>query len=318
MWIFKENPAADYADLRLAFYGGIKQFVIILAIGFALKLFMFDALKVNGSQMEPAVKPGDRILIFKTPYIVPFLKNISGGRGKPMVISLAEKGTNTVIRIAAVSGDTVSIDNGKFYRNGAAVENFAKDTEKYGVIPGGYSQSDFMGKVRVPAPRDSINFRTLNMHDFIFAYSVFRQETPGARLKTHIIAGDTAQSDFLIKDFSLYRGKLDSIPEELHTDWFFWDRLQSYLSMTAEPDGKKPQLAFSVLKNGKEVNGFRVKGRYVFVLGDNWSGAKDSRHFGPLPRANIKGRPFMTLWGSDIDDNGKNRLNWGRIVRFVR
>jgi type IV secretory pathway protease TraF len=88
--------------------------------------------------------------------------------------------------------------------------------------------------------------------------------------------------------------------------------------MTAEPEGKKAQLAFSVLKNGKEVTNFRVKNRYVFVLGDNWSGAKDSRHFGPLPRANITGRAFMTLWGTRLNDKGKKKLDWGRIVRFVR
>jgi len=318
MSFFKAESDADYTDLRLALYGGFKQFVIVLAIGLALKLFVFDSLKVNGAQMEPAVRPEDRVLIFKTPYIVPFLKNVFAGRGKPVVISLADKGIYTITRIAAVSGDTVSIDSGKLYRNGAAVENFSKDTELYGLIPAGYSPNDFMGSMRIPAPRDSIDFRTLNMHDFIFAYSIFKQEAPGARLKTHIMAGDTMQGDFMIKDFSLYRGRLDSIPEELHTDWFFWDKLQNYLSITAEPETAKPQLAFSVLKNGKEIAGFRVKKRYVFVIGDNWNLAKDSRHFGPLPRANINGRPFMTLWGADVDENGKKHLNWGRIVRFVR
>jgi len=319
MWFFKKESDGPYTDLRLALYNGVKQFVIVLAAGLALKLFVFDSLKVNGSQMEPAIRQEDRILIFKTPYIMPFIKNISGGKGKPVVISLTEKGTYTITRIAAASGDTVSIESGQFYRNGVAVEKFSKDTDKYGVIPAGYSPNDFMGKIRVPAPRDSIDFRTLNMHDFIFAYSVFKQEAPGARLKTHIVVDDTVlQDDFVIKDFSLYRGRLDAIPEELHTDWFFWDRLQSYLSMTTEPNGKKPQLAFSVLKNGKEVGGFRVKGRYVFALGDNWNMAKDSRHLGPLSRANIKGRPFMTLWGADFDGEGKKRLNWSRIVRFVR
>jgi len=320
MWTPKEESSAGYADWYLAIYGGIKQFVIVLAVGVALKLAVFDSLKINGSQMDPAIRQGDRILIFKTPYIVPFLKNMSnGGRGNPVVISLADRNTNTVMRVAAVSGDTVSIDSGKFYLNGAAVENFAKDTEIHGVIPAEYSQSDFMGKIRIPAPNDSIDFQALNMHDFIFAYSVFRQEVPGARLKAQIMAGGALNGDFMIKDFALYRGRLDSIPEDLHTDWFFWERLQSYLSMTAEQqDGGSPQLAFSVLRNGKEVGGFRVKNRYLFVLGDNWNGAKDSRHLGPLPRANIKGRPFMTLWGANIDEKGKKHLNWGRIVRFVR
>jgi signal peptidase I len=306
------------ADLRLVLYTGAKQFLLILAAGLFIKLLIFDSLKVNGSQMDPAVRAGDRVLLFKAPYVTPVIKNFTARAGKPVVISLADKSANTALRIAAVSGDTVSIRGGQMYRNGAAAETFFKDTEKYGLIPAEYSPNDFMNALKVPAPGDSILFGTLSMHDLIFAYSVFRQETQGVRLIPYVMVDDiTITGEYPVRDFALYSGRLDSIPEEMHADWFFWDRLQGYLDMTSE-EGKNPKLAFTVWKNGKEATGFKVRKKYLFLLGDNWNGAKDSRHFGPIAQSNIKGRPLMTLWGYIFDDNGKKKLDAGRIMRFIK
>lgn len=302
-------------DMRLVLYRGVKRFLIIFAIGLFLKFFVCDSVRVDGSQMEPAILSGDRVLLMKAPYVTPMLRHLFTSENKITVAVPPGKGKSTVLRIAAIFGDTVGIDAGQFYRNRYPVKNFHKDTLRHSVIPAEYSPADFMAPYRVPAPKDSISFADQTLRDLIFAYSVLRQEKSGTRLKAFAVVGDSVISDYRIKHFSLYSGPIDSIPDELSNDWFFWSRLQEYLKRVhaEEADGKPaPQLAISVFKGGKEITGFRVKGRYLFLMGDNWSEALDSRYFGPVSSKYVKGRPVITLWGAKRETGGK------RIFVFLK
>ncbi|MDR2577656.1 MAG: signal peptidase I [Chitinispirillales bacterium] len=310
------EKARSSADLRLALRSGAGQFVLVLAIGLLIKLFVFDSIKIDGLQMEPAIRAGDRVLLFKAPYTIPLVRNFFTHAGKPVIVNFPGKNTKTVLRIAAVSGDTVYVSYGQFYRNRYPIEKLHKDMERFGIIPSKFSPIDFMPVYVIPSPKDSIIFSELTLRDLIFTYSILRQENANARLKAFIMVGDSAIGNYYIKDFSLYSGRLDSIPKEFYTDWFFWDRLQEYLYMTA--DGETPQLAFSVFKGNREITGFRVKKRYIFLVGDNWNEAKDSRYFGPVVSTNVLSRPVATLWGVRVDENGKRRFDFKKICRAIR
>jgi len=300
------NKLRYNADTRTVLYRGVKWFAIILLVGLVLKFFVCDSVRVDGAQMEPSVLAGDRVLLLKAPYATPMLKKLFTMDNRLTVASLPGKDAgSTILRIAAVSGDTVSIDAGRFYLNGYAVRGMDKDTARYGVIPADYSPADFMASYRVPAPGDTITFADLTLRDLIFAYAALRQEKPNVSLKAFAMVGDSILGGFRIKDFSLYSGSIDSIPEELCADWFFWDRMQEYFRMQGEETDVRPQLAFSVFKGAKEITGFRVKERYMFLMGDNWTGAKDSRYIGAVRLDNVVGRPVARLWG-----NGKF---WGGL-----
>jgi signal peptidase I len=299
------NKLRYSADTRTVLYRGIKWFAIILAGGLVLKFFVCDSVRVDGAQMEPNVLAGDRVLLMKAPYAAPLIKKFFTIENRMTVASLPGSGAgSTILRIAAVSGDTVGIDAGRFYLNGYAVRGMDKDTARYGLLPADYSPADFMAAYRVPAPGDTVAFAELTLRDLIFAYAALRQEKSNVRIKAFAMVGDSILNGYRIKDFSLYSGSIDSIPEELCADWFFWDRLQEYLRMQAEETDVKPQLAFSVFRGAKEITGFRVKERYMFLMGDNWTRAKDSRYFGAVRLDNVVGRPVARLWG-----NGKF-LGW--------
>jgi signal peptidase I len=302
------------ADLRAVFKMGAWSFFIVLGAGLTIKFFVLDSVKINGIQMEPAIMAGDRLLIFKTPYVIPggFIRP-----QKPVVATLPDKNANTILRIAATSGDIISIDEGQFYRNGQPIERFHKDIEEFSVISAEFSPSDFMPPFKIPEPGDSITFAELSMRDLIFAYSILRQERSKIRLKPFVVMDENLIDDYVIKDFILYNGPIDEIPDSLTADWFFWDRLQEFFSITAGGE-KGAQLAFSVFKGNREITGFTVKKQYAFLIGDNWNGAKDSRYFGPVIINNVQGRVFMALWGFKVDEYGKRKLNWGRIFRFIK
>jgi signal peptidase I len=322
--------------MRLALYTGARQFAIIFAAGLLIKLFVCDSVKMDGSQMEPALLQGDRMLILKAPYATPIINGIFSHENKQAVVALpAPAGTKTILRVAAVSGDTVSVDNGQFYRNRYASERFRKDTVSLDVIAAEYSPADFMAPYRVPAPKDYIAFGELTLRDLIFAYSALRQEKSNARIKAFAMIGDSIIENYRIENFSFYSGPIDSIPDELALNWFFWDRLQGYLNILNSGggddgdgdgggnaignwSGERVQLAFSVFKGKKEIAGFKVKKRYMFLMGDNWTGAKDSRYFGPVASGRVRGRPVMTLWGWHTGEDGKTRFGGGRIFKFVR
>jgi len=305
------------ADLRAIFKTGAWSFFIVLGTGLAIKFFVIDAVKINGAQMEPAVMSGDRLLIFKTPYITPGIRNGFIRPEKTVVAAFPDRSANTILRIAATSGDIISIDEGQFYRNGQPIEKFHKDTEAFSIIPAEYSPADFMPPFKLPESGDSITFADLDMRDFIFAYSILRQEKSKIRIKPFIVRDSSVIDDYEISDFALYSGPVSEIPDSLSADWFFWDRLQEFFKITAG-DEKSAQIAFSVFKGNREVTGFRVKKQYVFLIGDNWNGAKDSRYFGPVVISNIQGSAFLALWGSRVDDEGKRRWDWGRVFRLIK
>ncbi|MBI4509422.1 MAG: signal peptidase I [Deltaproteobacteria bacterium] len=61
---------------------------------------------------------------------------------------------------------------------------------------------------------------------------------------------------------------------------------------------------------------------HVFAMGDNRNDSQDSRYWGPVPLANIKGKALVVWWSwGGGDDSGfmgfLNRIRWNRIGQLV-
>ena len=68
------------------------------------------------------------------------------------------------------------------------------------------------------------------------------------------------------------------------------------------------------VRAAKDVGPLEIPSGAVFVMADNRNAGEDSRHWGPVLRAQIIGRPAWIYWSSD--DDGHTR--WSRIGRRVR
>lgn len=301
-------------DKRILLYKGLKHFIAVFFLGLVVKSFIIDSVVIKGDQMSPALLNGDRVIYTKIPSVIPGIAPLPN-RGTPVIFHSPVMDGNNILRVAAVSGDTVAVDNGVLYTGISPYRHSSVKEEK--VIPSQYSPRDFMEPYILPGPGDSIRFSSLSIRNFFFSYFVLLQQYPDEdiELEVSIIQNDTFQDNFMIEDFSLYKGAVNKIPKSQMYDPFFWERLESHLKQNSNQDTR---LVFSVLRNGQEIDLFTVTGKYVFLIADNWLEGLDSRFFGPVRSSFIKGRALGVLWSFHTDDDGNRHLIKSRIGKIIK
>ena len=318
------SPGHRPVDSRSVLYRMAKQTAFFVAIALAAKILLLDIVAVKGSQMAPSIISGDRLLVLRLPYL-PFLPPVIGrSRGTPVIFSFPSAKTTRpargYLRIAAVSGDTVAVDSGVFrnsHKSGPDGARRDSDMES-DVLPAEFSPRDFLAPLRVPAPADTLALDSTSLPRLFTAISVIRQENPSSAfsLKPQVYFNDTLSSDYFIPDFVLYRGPLDSIPENYRYDWFFWQRLSEYLRQVSS--GRKVSISFPFYKDGVRMNRYVVKTRFLFLLADNWKTGFDSRYFGPIAASRVFARPLCVVWSYSKQSETKSGVNLVRLGRIIR
>lgn len=306
-------------DSRIILYRMAKQVAAIVAIVFLLKLLVLDIIPIQGGQMAPAIQNSDRVLVLRLPYL-PVVRLINrASRGNPVIFSIPFTKNLGCLRMAGISGDTVSVEDGVFRNSKSFVRRVqASDTtSRTQVMPAEFSPRDYIDPYRVPAPGDTLILDSLDYYSLCFAIAVIRQENPSAKFKIlpRVLIDDTVSTDYDISDFALYKGPLDSIPDSLCYDWFFWKRLNEFLQETIRD--RKVSLSFEFFQNGAKISRYTVKERSLFLLADNWNKGYDSRYFGPVLESSIFGRPFFILWSFSKKEGKGAGLNFGRLGRFI-
>jgi len=305
-------------DTQAFLYRSIIQISVILGVGILIKIAFIDVIRMSGNQMHPTVLSGDRLLVFRSPYLPIFNKMIKPGYKKPVLFRMpSDKNKLGCLRVAALSADTVSIDSGMFINLGNPALTFPFIGKDDQIHPEDYSPRDYFKPYRVPAAGDTIQLDSICTRDLFFAVSVLKQENleKAIRIKPLLFIDDSLVNDYQISGFTLYSGSIDSVPSELSDDWFFWIRLENYLKQLHL--GKTVSLSFAVKFDGTRIHQYIVKNDFVFLLADNWNSGLDSRYFGPVKSSNIVGRVFSVLWSYDREPGKKGRLRLNRLGKII-
>ena len=109
---------------------------------------------------------------------------------------------------------------------------------------------------------------------------------------------------------------LDSVPDSLRYNWFFWDRMEEYLYQKHETS--RVMLYFTLFLDGTEVSEYRIRDDYYFLLADNRRTGYDSRYGGPVRKSSCIGTAGLVLWSYGTDDGKKRHFRFNRLGKFVR
>jgi signal peptidase I len=306
-------------DLRIALYRIVKFLVILIALTLAVKFFLFDTVLIKTDQMAPTILDGDRVCIVRVPFFWPFRRFVAPARSAPVIFKhpLFPKKLEC-LRVAGLPGDSMVIRQGRFFIMNEREVTFGKQLAADDVLPIEFAPRDSMDLYRLPRRGDTIDLDSLSLRDFFYACAMIQQENPRAacHVKADLLIEGKLSDDFKITGFPLYNGALDAIPKKFEYDWFFWDRLKEYFSHTL--NGKDIALVFSLSKNGAHIFRYCLKENFVFLLADDWCKGFDSRYYGPVLAASIKGRVIFVLWSVNKPEKGIGFLRMDRLIKIVR
>ena len=307
-------------DPRVIIYRMARQTLLIIAVVSAVKFLVIDIVPVKGDQMMPSIVHGDRVLAFRLPCL-PLIRSFSSpARGSTVFFTVPFEKRLGCLRVAGVSGDTVTVSNGRLINSAdsSLVIPLPDRSETDPLItPPDYSPRDFIPSMRVPGPGDLLNLDSLDIFRYFSAVAVIRQENPESAIKLipTVILDGRSSGDYFISDFLLYNGAIGSVPDSLRYDWFFWNRLSGHIQEVN--NGHTAAVAFTLTKDGIPVRQYRVKKRSMFLIADNWTGGLDSRYFGPVITDHAVARPICILWSHRTNGN-KVEVRFGRFLKGIR
>jgi signal peptidase I len=306
-------------DLRIAVYRVVKFFVLLIALALTIKFFLFDTILIRTDQMRPTLFDGDRACLLRVPFFWPFRRMILPPRSAPVIFKhplFPQK--LECLRVAGLPGDSIVIRQGRFFVINDREATFGKQLAADDVLPIEFAPRDSMGPYRMPGRGDTIKLDSLSLRDFFYACAMIQQENPRAvcQVRADLFIDGKPSNDFKITNFALYNGALDAVPKKFEYDWFFWDRLKEYFSHTL--NGKDVALVFSLSKNGAHVFRYCLKENFVFLLADDWRKGFDSRYYGPVRAASIKGRVVCVLWSVNKPEKGIGFLRMDRLIKIVK
>jgi signal peptidase I len=304
------------SDTRILIYRLILRTAAIAAVLFLVKFTLLDIVHVESDAMSPTIVAGDRLLVMRLPCLPLVRALLCPGRGAP-VLFRSPLGYRGCLRVAGVSGDTVAVENGVLGNTRLKAGWLPVRSGEQEILPADFSPRDFTPTLRIPAPGEVLALDSLDLYGFFCALGVIRQENPARviAIKPSIVMDGGTTNDYFISDFALYRGPIDSVPDKLRYDWFFWKRLLG--SVAQSEGGHEVGLSFAVEKNGARLNRYPVKRRYMFLAADNRAHGFDSRYFGPVAVNACFARPLCVLW-SLRREGKRNAITVGRILKFIR
>lgn len=170
--VYPLSPMEFVKKALASVFDFLQSIVVVMAIMVMVYLFIMSPQEISGQSMYPTFENGEYILTNKIEY-----KLHEPQRGDVVVFrSPQNKDIDYIKRIIGVPGDTVSLQNGKYYLNGVILEemylpkdlytfagNFLQEGESITVPPNKF----FVSGDNRPHSLDSREFGTIPKEDII-------------------------------------------------------------------------------------------------------------------------------------------------------
>ncbi|HEX7841813.1 MAG TPA: signal peptidase I [Kofleriaceae bacterium] len=279
--------AADRAGVRTSVIGIVAAFVLNVAVAISVRATALEAFKTPSTSMAPTLVIGDHLFVNKLA-----LRARSVARGAVIAFRQpCEPDRDYIKRVIATAGQTVEIRCNVVYVDGKPVESRLIRGE-------GCTYDD--------QDETTLRWSTRECSEYV--------ERVGDReYHTYHDPGRPARDQRLAREGTLLAGDSRDFP--------MLDRSMQPPSCPRQPDGQsigthdQEPGEIVVTKPGAgpcELQmHYVVPKDHVFVLGDNRPNSNDSRYWGSVPVAQIKGKAFG-IWFSD----GRAGARWDRLGSF--
>jgi signal peptidase I len=282
------RDAKKYLDKKILFplFAGFLAFILV-------KTFCIDFVIVRSPAMQPSLRQGEYLFITRifTPH-----------RGDVVEVSLpllekdtAQEKIRLFKRIAAMPGDTLEIRSSQLYVNGSPDQHNERDLHNY--------------IAKIPRQADSVVFdktgiteRFLVDDSCVYLVVLNDQQYRDLQAQEEIRSLQSNREDSAVYDESVfpfdpnikwnkdYFGPL-YIPKKGDELKLTPENVKYYARIIHDLEGNALEVEKGkIYLNENEVNTYKVKDDYYFLIGDNFDNSVDSRQWGFIPRERITAR----------------------------
>lgn len=274
--------------------------VCCLAIAYVvMQIFAVCSFSIPSDSMQPAIHPGDRVLVCKIP---------TGAR----LFNISEAARGEKIKVTRLPGWR------RFKRGDILVFNFVHKNSWDTIT---FNWQQYYIKRCLGEPGDTVEIKNFQYYvnsrkpdreyltdtDFLRMYptdSIARAErSPG-----YFTGLNDSTDSWTIRDF----GPL-LIPKKDMKIKIDNENIYRYRQIIEWETGKSVSRADSMLMLGDErLDQYTFSENYYFMAGDNNINSKDSRYWGLVPEPFIVGRASLIWWSEN-----KRGIQWKRILKSL-
>jgi signal peptidase I len=323
-------------DLRSILFDYAEVIAGTLVLALLIKFLFIGSYQVTRDEMAGTLLEGDRIFTNNAVYGVkiPFSDMSIPGPGKigQNQIVLFRNPENpektSILRCVAVSGQTVEIKDKQLFIDSVPFLFPPTLAEKDDIIiQAKYLPRDNLPLIKIPGAGELIQLQGLSLIQFGYTESLLRQENPDWDLKTTaMLYIDSVPCPYW--DLSSYAGSQDiEHPSDKegrgmegileNCSWLELNNILQFLK-SRYPD-KEIGFDLHFVLNSDTLQDYRVKYPCIYVMGDNWDNARDSRFWGFLSEHSVISRTILVYWSKEkrSEKGYFSGIRWKRIALFL-